>query len=172
MLYNFDYSILNFIQDHMRCGLLDAIVPKITMLGNWGLLWIAVSAILMLKKKSRKIGITLIAGLLMGLIIGNGILKNLVARPRPCWGDIPFERLIANPTDYSFPSGHTLSSFIAAITLYRADKRPGIAALVLAALIAFSRLYLYVHYPSDVLGAIALAFIIAYAANRWVYKKL
>ena len=87
------------------------------------------------------------------MLVGNVCLKNLIARPRPCWLDSSVRLLIADPTDYSFPSGHTLSSVIGATILTKTDRRFGDAAIPLAALIAFSRLYLYVHFPSDVLAA-------------------
>ena len=87
---------------------------------------------------------------------GNACLKNLIARPRPCWLDSSVQLLIANPADYSFPSGHTLSSVIGATGLTKTNRRFGYAAIPLAALIAFSRLYLYVHFPSDVLAAAVL----------------
>ena len=95
----------------------------------------------------------------MGVLVGNVALKNLIARPRPCWVEsVPL--LIASPTDYSFPSGHTLSSAIAATILTKTDRRFGYAAIPLAALIAFSRLYLYVHWPSDVLAGALLGILI------------
>ena len=97
------------------------------------------------------------AALLCGLIFGNLLLKPLIARVRPYDLREGIELLISKPSDYSFPSGHTLASFEAAVVLMvRERKRFGWAALVLAVLIAFSRLYLYVHYPSDVLGGILL----------------
>ena len=99
---------------------------------------------------------------MLGVIIGNGILKNLVMRSRPCWINTDFNLLIANPKDYSFPSGHALSSTIAAtvITLYR--KKWGIIVIPITALMAFSRLYLYVHFPTDILGGIVRGIIIGY----------
>lgn len=93
-------------------------------------------------------------------------LKNFVARPRPCWLDSSVRLLIANPTDYSFPSGHTLSSVIGATILTKTDRRFGYAAIPLAALIAFSRLYLYVHFPSDVLAAAVLGVLIGKVSDR------
>ena len=91
---------------------------------------------------------------------GNLTLKPLIARPRPCWLDESVQLLIANPTDYSFPSGHTLSSVIGATVLTKANRKFGFAAIPLAALIAFSRLYLYVPFPTDILGAAVLGMAI------------
>ena len=111
---------------------------------------------LLATKKYRKYGAFLLAGLAIGVLIGNLTLKPLIARPRPCWLDESVQLLIANPTDYSFPSGHTLSSVIGATVLTKANRKFGFAAIPLAALIAFSRLYLYVHFPTDILAAAVL----------------
>ena len=116
-------------------------------------------------KKYRKTGITIGTGLSAGVIIGNVLLKNLIARKRPCWINDTVNMLISIPQDYSFPSGHTLSSFIAATIIMHHDKRMGIAAYVLASMIAFSRLYLYVHFPSDVLAGVLIGIIIGTVSN-------
>lgn len=163
---NIDFSILDFIQNHLRNGVLDWLMPKISMLGNAGVIWIVISIVLLSIKKYRKCGITLVIGLLLGLLIGNIILKPLVARPRPCWINSDIALLIASPKDFSFPSGHTLSSFIAAIILLKEDKKFGYVAMILAILIAFSRMYLYVHFPSDILAGVVLAILIGFAAIR------
>ena len=104
-----------------------------------------------------------------GVLVGNVCLKNLIARPRPCWLEsVPL--LIGNPTDYSFPSGHTLSSVIGAFMLTAANRRFGILAIPLAALIGFSRLYLYVHFPSDVLASVVIGTLIGGITVRAVKK--
>ncbi|GAA0695106.1 phosphatase PAP2 family protein [Clostridium cadaveris] len=163
---NIDFSILDFIQNHLRNGVLDWLMTKISMLGNAGVIWIVISIVLLSIKKYRKCGITLVIGLLLGLLIGNIILKPLVARPRPCWINSDIALLIASPKDFSFPSGHTLSSFIAAIILLKEDKKFGYVAMILAILIAFSRMYLYVHFPSDILAGVVLAILIGFVAIR------
>ena len=156
----FDWGILHWIQNTIACPFLDAVVPKLTMLGNAGIIWILAGLALLCSKKYRRQGALVLMGLLAGLLVGNIVLKNLVARPRPCWLDPSVQLLIASPTDYSFPSGHTLSSTIAATILTKADRRFGYAAIPLAVLIALSRLYLYVHFPSDVLIAALLGLLI------------
>ena len=104
----------------------------------------------------------MLAGMLIGLIIGNLLLKNLIARERPCWIDSEISMLIAIPKDYSFPSGHTLSSTISAVVLMRERKYFGIPAIILAILIAFSRMYLFVHFPTDILGGMLLGILIGW----------
>lgn len=108
----------------------------------------------------------MILGLAVGVLVGNVCLKNLIARPRPCWLDDSVMMLISSPTDYSFPSGHTLSSVIGATVLTKTDRRFGWAAIPLAAVIAFSRLYLFVHFPSDILAGAILGVIIGEAVYR------
>lgn len=167
-----DWTILDKIQSMLSSGFMDWLMPKITMLGNAGIIWIIIGVVLLISKKHRKIGFLVLVGLLMGLIIGNGIVKNLVARPRPCWINKNFNMLIPIPKDYSFPSGHTQASVIAAtiLTFYR--KEWGWIVVPLATGIAFSRLYLYVHFPTDVLGGAVLGFTIGlvtyYAGNKLI----
>lgn len=160
---SFDWSILHWIQHTLVCPALDFLMPKITLLGNGGAIWLLAAVALLITKKYRRYGVYLLAGLAAGVLSGNVVLKNLIARPRPCWLDTSVQLQIANPTDYSFPSGHTLSSVIGATILTKADRRFGFAAIPLAALIAFSRLYLYVHFPTDILGAVVLGVAIGLA---------
>ena len=161
-----DWGILHWIQNTIACPFLDAVVPKLTMLGNAGIIWILAGVLLLCTKKYRRQGALVLMGLLAGLLVGNVALKHLVARSRPCWLDPSVQLLIATPTDYSFPSGHTLSSVIGATILTKTDRRFGYAAIPLAALIAFSRLYLYVHFPSDVLAAAVLGVLIGKVSDR------
>ena len=161
-----DWGILHWIQNNITCPFLDAVVPKLTMLGNAGIIWILAGVLLLCTKKYRRQGALVLMGLLVGLLVGNVALKHLVARSRPCWLDPSVQLLIATPTDYSFPSGHTLSSVIGATILTKTDRRFGYAAIPLAALIAFSRLYLYVHFPSDVLAAAVLGVLIGKVSDR------
>ena len=163
---NLDWSILHWIYDTMTCPFLDFLMPKITMLGNGGTIWLAAAGGMLCTKKYRRQGILLLGGLAVGVLVGNVFLKNVVARPRPCWLDESVRLLIENPTDYSFPSGHTLSSVIGATILTKTDRRFGYAAIPLAALIAFSRLYLYVHFPSDILGAAVLGVVMGVLTFR------
>lgn len=150
-IQNADWSILHWIQEHLRCGALDFLLPKLTLLGEGGAVWIAVGLALLLSKKYRKYGVCLLGALVAGLLICNIGLKNLVARPRPCWLET-IDLLVKNPKDYSFPSGHTWSTVTGAWVATAANRKFGWVAIPLAAALAFSRLYLYVHFPSDILA--------------------
>lgn len=166
MISRIDNAFLNYIQGNMRCSFLDRIMPEISLLGNGGLIWIILTAAMLFSKDYKKIGLTLTVGLTLSLVMGNMILKPLIARPRPCWSEAGMQLLIAMPRDFSFPSGHTLSSTISTVIILLYNKKIGTAAVILALLIAFSRLYLYVHYPTDVLGGILIGIVIAIAAYR------
>lgn len=161
-----DQSILYWIHDNLSCGVLDMLMPKLTLLGSGGAIWLLAAAIMLCEKKYRRQGVILLAGLAAGVLVGNVCLKNLIARPRPCWLDDSVKLLIPIPTDYSFPSGHTLSSVIGATVLTKTNRRFGWAAIPLAAIIAFSRLYLFVHYPSDILAGAVLGVAIGLAVYR------
>lgn len=161
-----DWSILHWIHGALTCPLLDFLMPKISALGSGGAIWLLAADALLCTKKYRRQGLLLLAGLAAGVLIGNVCMKNLFARPRPCWVESGFPLLVSNPTDYSFPSGHTLSSVIAATVLTKTNRRFGWAAIPLAAVIGFSRLYLYVHFPSDVLAAALLGVCIGEAVMR------
>ena len=158
-----DWSLLYWIQSHTVCDLFDLLMPKLTLLGSGGAIWLLAAAIMLCKKKYRRQGVILLAGLAVGVLVGNVCLKNLIARPRPCWMDDSVFMLISVPTDYSFPSGHTLASATGATVLTKTDRRFGWAAIPIAAIIAFSRLYLFVHYPSDILAGAVLGVVIGLA---------
>lgn len=149
--------------------ILDKIMIAITSLGNGGIIWIALAIFLICIKKTRKCGILMLISMFLGLLIGNGIIKNCVARSRPCWIDTNIPLLIPNPKDYSFPSGHTMVSFEAAVMIILHNKKWGTFSLILAILIAFSRMYLFVHFPTDILGGAILGTaisILVYYANK------
>lgn len=160
---NLDQTILYWIHDNLSCGLLDVLMQKLTLLGSGGAIWLLAAGGMLCTKRYRRQGVILLAGLAAGVLVGNVCLKNLIARPRPCWLDDSVTLLIATPTDYSFPSGHTLSSVIGATVLTKANRKFGWAAIPAAAVIAFSRLYLFVHYPSDILAGAALGVAIGEA---------
>lgn len=148
-----ELSILDWIALHCHSGAGDVLMPLITSSANKGLVWIAVGlAILLFGGKRRCVGLQIWLALIFSVILCSVILKNAVGRIRPCDLKPVLDLLIARPGDPSFPSGHTSASFAAAVVLWRNRCRGWWAAAVLAFLIAFSRLYLYVHFPTDVLG--------------------
>ena len=117
----------------------------------------------------RKYGLAMLVGLCIDVIVCNGLLKNLVARTRPCDVNTAIQLLISHPTDYSFPSGHTAASFTAVAALYfSGDKKIWKAAIILGILIAFSRMYLYVHYPTDILGGILVGIFSGFIGSKIV----
>lgn len=172
---NFEFYILDLIQEKLTCPFLDWLMPKVTFLGNAGWIWIAAALILICMKKYRMYGVQLGIGLMVGFIIGNLFLKNIVMRERPCWINDNIQLLIPMPMDYSFPSGHTLSSFVSAGILIQRNLKIGFCAYILAVLIGFSRLYLYVHFPTDVLTGIVfgtiIAFVTVYMSKKIIRKR-
>lgn len=150
-----DIQILFYIQEHHRNLFFDKFMPLVTKLGNVGIFWIVLACILMVIKKYRKIGIMMFISIFLCALTGNIILKPLVRRIRP-FDLVNFTQLlISAPKDFSFPSGHTMASFASAAVLFSQNKKWGICAFILAFIIGYSRLYLFVHYPSDVvIGAV------------------
>ncbi|MDU5105835.1 MULTISPECIES: phosphatase PAP2 family protein [unclassified Clostridium] len=159
IISNLDINILNFIRDNLSNAVMDKIMVVITSLGDKGLIWIVMALILLAVKKYRKIGIILLISLLMTSLLGEGIVKNIVQRPRAFITYPDISIIINPPTSFSFPSGHTASSFAAAVVLGHYFKKWSFLFYFLATLIAFSRLYLFVHYPSDIIVGIALGTI-------------
>lgn len=170
VLNEWELSFLHLLQDSATQGT-DVFWTAITSFGEAGIFWIALSLVLMLIPKTRKAGFTMGLALLFGVIVGNGVLKNVLARPRPYDFDPTLAHRLAwgeMSTDYSFPSGHTLASFEASVGLLLHHKKWGIAALVLAFFVCISRLFLLVHYPSDVLAGALLGTLFAILAAKLV----
>lgn len=163
---SFDLPILDWIAANLWCPVLDVLMPIITLLGDAGIFWIAVAVLFIFTKKYRKIGIGMMFALMMGLVICNIWLKPTIARIRPYDFQLQYfakeiPLLAGGMHDFSFPSGHTIASFEAAVVILLGNKKLGIPAMILACLIAFSRLYLYVHYPTDVIVSVILGSILA-----------
>lgn len=168
----FEFQILDAIQ-LLRSPVLDEMMCFITRLGNGGCIWILLAVILLINKKTRKVGIVMAVTMILEFVLCNGILKNLVARTRPYDINTAIEVIISKPRDFSFPSGHTGISFAAVSALYFAgEKKLWKGAFVLATLIAFSRMYLYVHFPTDILGGILVAILSGYIAEKIVEKTI
>lgn len=151
----FDYKIMELILNNLHNTFTDSIFPIITYLGEKGFIWILISVIMLCFKKSRKFGLISLASMAFCLITGEFVIKNLVGRVRPCNIFTTVPMLIPRPDEFSFPSGHTSSSFAAALAIFLWNKKAGCAAYVLAVLIGFSRMFLFVHFPTDIIaGAI------------------
>ena len=172
---SFDLPILDWIQENLKNAFLDVVMPIITMFGDGGIFWIACAVILLCIPKTRKTGLGMGFALIMGLIVCYVTLKPLVGRIRPY--DFQEQLGVVIPLltermhDYSFPSGHTIASFEAATVLLINNKKLGIPAMILAVLIAFSRLYLYVHYPTDVIFSVFAGILFAFLGN-WLAGKV
>ena len=161
-----DASVLLWIQDVLRLPVLNSILLFFTQLVDSGFIWILISAILLCFKKTRKIGLLALVAMLLGLIFNNLLIKNLVARPRPYETVIGAIPLIIEHDPFSFPSGHTCAAFAAAGVWFRGFQRKwvGVLGLVCAALMGFSRLYVGVHYLSDVLVGLLLGVLCSQVA--------
>lgn len=163
-----ELAILDWIQLHLRCGFLDAVMPVISWTCNHGELWILLAAVLLLVRSQRRYGAAVSCALVLDLVSCNMVLKPLVGRVRPFAVNTAVELLTAPPLDASFPSGHTAASFAAVFALKTAGSPLWKPALAVAVVMAFSRLYLYVHWPSDVLGGALLGAAVGWAGAKIV----
>ncbi len=165
-----DLFVLEFMSA-LSNPLLDRIMSFITKLGDKGLIWILLAFVLIFRRNTRIYGIAIIIALSFVTILGEGIIKNLVQRNRP-FIEYGFDILIKPPTSYSFPSGHTASSFAVLGIFLFSIKKYRCICFILAFLIAFSRLYLGVHYFSDVLAGAIIGTGAAYLVDRLYLKKI
>ena len=167
----FEFQILDGLQT-LHTPMLDTFMTSVTKLGDAGIAWIILTIILLLIPKTRKAGAYMAVALITDLIICNIIIKPIVARPRPYSINKTIRLLVAPLKDYSFPSGHTAASFASVSALYFAGrKRLAVGALVVSILIAFSRMYLYVHYPTDVFGGLIIGLLCGWIADL-VMKRI
>ena len=169
-----DQNILLFIQEYIRHDWMDWFWKGITHLGDFGIFWILLTIVLLIPKKTRKAEVASALALIIGTLITNVAIKNVVARIRPYEVIQELELMIEKQTDFSFPSGHTCASFASAFAIYKCKevfpKKWRIAAMVLATLIALSRLYVGVHYPTDVLGGLIVGLFSGWAG--WKIEEL
>ncbi len=174
--FNWEFDLLYWFQS-LHNPILDKIVVVITSLGNAGIFWILLTLVMLVVCKDKKVAWTSALALLFSLLVINIFLKNTVMRARPCWIDDTIPLLVKNPKDYSFPSGHSSASFASAVSIvqYARYRKQGIAAVILAALIAVSRMYVFVHFPTDVFVGTILGIIEAILAGiiiRFIYRKI
>jgi len=167
---NFDLPILHWIADNLQCGFMDGFMKFVTLFGEAGIFWIATALVCLFFRKTHKTGLGMGIALLIGLVVCNLVLKKVIQRPRPYdyeWDHfkVLIELKISGLGDFSFPSGHTIACFEASVVLMLMHKKMGIPALILAILVSFSRLYLYVHYPTDVIVSVILGSAFALIAS-------
>ena len=172
IIQNIDNSILQFIQINMRSSIMDKVMPLIIDLGNGAIIWMLIAIVFLINKKYRRYGLMIIVALMLCFIVGNLSIKPLVARVRP-FNAAPLldGLLIKQPTDFSFPSGHTMCSFASGVVIFYMNRRIGIFALIISSLIGFSRLYLYVHYPSDVFFGMVIGILLG-SLSIIIIKKI
>lgn len=165
-----ELSFLDWLQG-FHTPILDAGMKLASTLGNAGAVWILLAFVLLLFPKTRTTGLALAAALCVDVVLCNGILKNLVARTRPFDANPTVELLIVRPLDFSFPSGHTAAAFAAVTALWSSgEKKLFFPALFLACIMACSRLYFYVHYPTDILGGVLVGIVSGYLGVSLVRK--
>lgn len=165
-----DEKILYFIQNNLHNNILDKLMPFLTFLGSkGGLVWIAVCVALLFSKKYRMAAVMGICVIILSNIVSEYVIKLIVQRPRPFILH-PHELLISKPEGYSFPSSHTAVSFGVSIVLFKSIKKFGFTLITLALLISFSRLYLFVHYPSDVITGVITGILCSLLVLR-IFKK-
>jgi len=165
-----EFNVLYALQE-LHSPIMDKIMIFITQLGDDGLFWIGIGIVCLVMKKHRRMGLQVLMSMLFTFIIGNLILKNLFARQRPCAIDPSIELIIPYPSEFSFPSGHTMNGVTAAMALFLNNKKIGVPALMIAALIAFSRMYHFVHFPTDIIGGFCVGFTVAIVVN-YVFDKV
>ena len=158
---------LSFLYNIPRTGFLDSFFLAVTdIAGSYGQLWLAIGILLLFFKKTRSTGIAVLISYVGVFIFGQFILKNLISRPRPCHIDQTFELLVKRPSSPSFPSTHSAWAFAGATAIFMKFKKAGIGAFVVASLIAFSRMYMFLHFPSDVLAGMIMGIIFGIAAVK------
>jgi len=160
-----DLNTFDFVQKYISNSFLDSVLPIITNLGQGGAIWIVISLALIISRKYRKAGILTLAVLLINYLIGDVALKNIIERERPFISIEGIKLIVKPPSSFSFPSGHTSSAFAAATILSLHIKKYSFLFITLACIIGFSRIYLYVHYLSDVIAGMCLGIVVAMICN-------
>ena len=164
-----DWQILEQINT-LRSPVMTAIMRFVSMLGNSGTVWIIICLLMLIRKKTRLAGITALALMIVCAVTNDAILKPLIARPRPFSAN-PEWIALSTERSFSFPSGHSSNAAVTAFTYARFFRWKALPFILLALLIAFSRLYLGVHYPSDVAAGIAEGIVFSLLSgvvSKWI----
>lgn len=171
MITELDIRFLTFLHEHLRSPAATSFWKFITLFGDAGIFWIILTLILLIRKRTRRTGLACTISLVLDFVVVNVLIKNLVARPRPYDLFPHIESLAGRMSDYSYPSGHTAAAFACSLVLVRMlPKKYGIPLVVLSALIAFSRLYLGVHYPTDVIGGFLIGCLTSWIGCKVVRR--
>ncbi|MGN0706474.1 MAG: phosphatase PAP2 family protein [Faecalibacterium sp.] len=171
---NIESVILDWFQT-IHTPLLDRLAVALSVLGDHGLIWILTALVMLAFPKTRRAGLAMALALISFQVLCNWGIKPLFARPRPCDLNAAVALLVERPHGHSFPSGHTASSFACAAALWSQHSRLRIPALIFAAVMGISRLYLYVHFPTDVLGGMLLGLALGWASSRladWLAPRI
>lgn len=176
MVMAWEEEFLLYLQNNVRTEFLNHVMQFFSFLGNFGWFWIVLCIVLIAVKKTRPIGIIAATALVASLLIVNGIIKPVVSRTRPFVSIEELTLITRKPLDSSFPSGHTSSAFVVscAITWCLSGKKKwlGVILIIIASLIAFSRLYLGAHYPTDVIAGLLLGITISVVTYFALRKKV
>ena len=158
-----ELNILHTLQSFHN-PLLDQIMVTVfnTFVGSLGQIWIVVGLVLLIIPKTRKCGLAVLLSYAVSLLIGNEWLKDLIARPRPCAVDDTVQLIVKKPESYSCPSVHTYLAFSSAMAVFHYYRKAGLGVFAFAAMVGFSRMYFFVHYPTDVLFGAALGILTAF----------
>lgn len=170
-ILEFDDKVIHFVDENLRCEFMDKIMRFVSSLGNNGAIWIGIAfALIILGGEKRKAGWLMIFSLAVEASICNVIIKPTVARVRPN-DKHNLDITIKRPTDYSFPSGHTAASFAAAYSMCLSGFKKGLPMIYLSILMGFSRIYLLVHYPMDVIVGAILGIVSASSVHKLSRKR-
>jgi undecaprenyl-diphosphatase len=154
-----DDRVLLYIDACVKNRFFNFLMPPISYMGNNGAIWIIASVPLLMNAQRRRLGVELIIALAIASVIGNFVIKPLIGRLRPFESDLDFSIIIKIPLDFSFPSGHTAAAFAAAVVMSQISLRYSVVWFGFAVMMAFSRMYLLVHYPSDILAGLLLGLL-------------
>ena len=168
---SFEIQILKFVQETFSCDFLDAIFKFISYIGNKGAIWIVCALVLCIFKKTRKAGIISAISLIFCLILGNMTLKPLIGRMRPYEFDTTLKVIIPLLKDASFPSGHTMAAFAFCHSIARIYKKYQIPLYALAVFMGLSRIYLCMHFPTDVIFGAIFGILFAVGAEK-IYELI